>query len=288
MTLQECVAKSADCQLEDAVQLSAGAVASYRESGFIRAPAALGAAVVASLREAVADLRAGRRCRALDPIRSEICREASANAVWRINQAWWLHETIERLATSTFLGSVVSALIGEDGARLWGDVVIGKPPGAASSGGVVGWHQDAAYWNGLQRDNMCTAWVALQDTDENNGGLIYLDGSHRWGLLAGSRAFFEQNLDDLRDRLQRPGEVWRPVPMALRAGEITLHHGLCLHASGPNPGKNERVGIAIHFMPIGCRFTGGPEAHRILGAVRPDLVAGDILDGLDFPVVWPR
>jgi ectoine hydroxylase-related dioxygenase (phytanoyl-CoA dioxygenase family) len=279
-------------QLIDAIQISESDVASYQERGFFRVPRALDATVVELLREAIEDVRTGRRCRVLEQTRAEICREASSNGVWRINQAWWLHENTEQLATSAFLGSVAAMLIGSKGARLWGDIVIGKPRQAVSEGepekGVVGWHQDAAYWNGIESDNMCTAWVALQDTDETNGGLIYLSGSHRRGFLADSRTFFEQDLDALRTRFQPQGKAWCQSSMSLKAGEVSFHHGLCLHASGPNLGESERVGIAIHYMPIDCRFKGGEGAHRILDIVRPDLVAGDVLDGADFPVVWPR
>jgi len=98
------------------------------------------------------------------------------------------------------LGKICARLMNVDDVRLWSDQVIIKPGAgrATTQAGNVGWHQDFAYWRIPSTTNMITAWIALQDTDLTNGGMRTLVGSHRWGEIKDSDAFFDKDLDALR------------------------------------------------------------------------------------------
>ena len=81
--------------------------------------------------------------------------------------------------------------------------------------------------------HIITVWVPLVDTDETNGALTLISGSHRWGMLDGQRdedgnmrAF---NLDD-RERVNQSPKVVQNCP----AGGAILFNNLCFHGSGPN------------------------------------------------------
>ena len=54
---------------------------------------------------------------------------------------------------------------------------------------------------------MCTAFVALQDMDLANGCMRTITGSHEWGLLEDSNAFFDTDMDQQRDNFQRASKV---------------------------------------------------------------------------------
>ncbi len=47
---------------------------------------------------------------------------------------------------------------------------------------TVGWHQDAYYWP-LYPEDSITAWIAFLDSDEENGAMRVVPGSHRAGIL---------------------------------------------------------------------------------------------------------
>ena len=64
--------------------------------------------------------------------------------------------------------------------RFWHDQVFCKPP---RCGGPVAWHQDYSYWTRTGPMNHLTCWIALDDSDKENGCLHYIAGSHRWSLL---------------------------------------------------------------------------------------------------------
>jgi len=46
------------------------------------------------------------------------------------------------------------------------------------------------------------------------------------------------------------------VPMALRAGEFSLHHELAVHRSAPNNASHRRVGIGLNYIPTHVRVDG--------------------------------
>jgi hypothetical protein len=48
----------------------------------------------------------------------------------------------------------------------------------------------------------------------------------------------------------------RPVAMALKAGEFSLHHELSLHRSAPNRAAHRRIGIGLNYIPAHVRVNG--------------------------------
>ena len=64
--------------------------------------------------------------------------------------------------------------------RFWHDQLFCKP---SRHGGVVAWHQDYSYWTRTTPMAHLTCWIGLDDTDEHNGCLQYIPGSHKWDLL---------------------------------------------------------------------------------------------------------
>src|SRR6185369_11314296 len=139
--------------------------------------------------------------------------------------------------TSSLIGDVACALMGVPACRLWHDQVIEKPgcgTGIDPTAGNVGWHQDYAYWQCTSTSNMVSAWVALQDTDKSNGALMTLVGSHELGLIPGSATFTEHHVSVLWARFgSMPASEWIEEPCIIKGGQLSFHHALCFHASGP-------------------------------------------------------
>ena len=117
-------------------------------------------------------------------------------------------------------------------------------------------YQDTAYWE-LSDDRVVTAWIALTDSNTGNGCVRVVAGSHRTGMLAHDLA---------RDRYNRllRGQIAavsvaaeRVVPLELRAGQMSLHHGRLLHSSPGNPSDAMRVGLAVRYVSPDVR-PGGP------------------------------
>ena len=118
----------------------------------------------------------------------------------------------------------------------------------AHSPSFVSWHQDATYW-GLSTDDVITAWVAFADAPVESGAMKFWPGSHLRNQLEHRDTFDRDNL------LSRGQEIAVDVPegegvdVALKAGEMSLHHVLLAHASGPNTTGDRRIGLAIRYIP---------------------------------------
>ena len=144
-----------------------------------------------------------------------------ATAIRKIQNGWWINNEVREIVTSALIGRIAAKLMKSDEARLWHDQVILKP-GAGSQdteSGNVGWYQDYAYWQCTTTDNLISVWIALQDTDLNNGAMRTLACSHKQGVIEDSDTFTEQNLDALRDRFEKQLNMpWIDEPCILKAG----------------------------------------------------------------------
>ena len=108
--------------------------------------------------------------------------------------------------------------------------------------GFVSYHQDAKYI-GLEPHNWVTAWVALTDSNENNGCMRIWPKSHLH-IKDHNEKFNEGNL------LTR-GQTVENVPedevksIVLKAGQTSLHHPRVVHGSGINKSNDRRIGFVI-------------------------------------------
>ena len=108
--------------------------------------------------------------------------------------------------------------------------------------GFVSYHQDAKYI-GLEPHNWVTAWVALTDSNENNGCMKMWPKSHL-NIKDHNEKFNEGNL------LTR-GQTVENVPedevksIVLKAGQMSLHHPRIVHGSGINRSNDRRIGFVI-------------------------------------------
>ncbi len=109
--------------------------------------------------------------------------------------------------------------------------------------GFVSFHQDAKYI-GLEPYNWVTAWIAITDSNEENGCMRMLKGSHRKDLKFHKQKFDENNLLT-RGQTVENVPVSETTPVILKAGQLSLHHPAIVHGSGPNKSKDRRIGFVI-------------------------------------------
>ncbi|QHT62403.1 phytanoyl-CoA dioxygenase family protein [Paenibacillus lycopersici] len=190
----------------------------------------------------------------------------------KLDNGWWINDEVRAVVTDRNLGHMAADLLNEDSIRLWHDQVIYKPGtnGQETNAGNVGWHQDYGYWRVSSTTNMVTVWIALQDTDLSNGGMMTILGSHKWGAVEGSDTFFEQDMSKLKEKFAT--RDWVEEPCILKAGQASFHHALTFHGSGPNTTADPRLSIVAHLMPGHTYFRDVRQKHdnlRLIGA-RPE------------------
>jgi ectoine hydroxylase-related dioxygenase (phytanoyl-CoA dioxygenase family) len=144
----------------------------------------------------------------------------------------------------------VESLLGPDLLCI-GSSVIDKPPG---SDGYVAWHQDATFW-GLSEAEGATAWLALSPATRESGCMEVLPGTHA-RQLAHLDTGDALNMLGAREAVKATVDRAAARPLALRPGQMSLHHPLVLHGSGRNTAAERRLGFVIRYVPARVRQDG--------------------------------
>jgi non-haem Fe2+, alpha-ketoglutarate-dependent halogenase len=214
-------------------RLSAEAVAQYRRDGFYFPLPVFGADEARSYRD---KLEVYERSSG-GPINGNMRHKVHLLFTWA-----------NQLTRHPAILDAVEDVIGPD-ILCWGTNFFIKE---ANSPSYVSWHQDATYW-GLSTSDVITAWVAFADAPVESGAMKFWPGSHLKNQIEHRDTFAKDNL------LTRGQEIAVDVPdgagvdVALKAGEMSLHHVLLVHGSGPNTTNDRRIGLAIRYIPTHVR-----------------------------------
>ena len=135
--------------------------------------------------------------------------------------------------------NAVQSVIGEN-ILVCGTTLFIKNP---NKKGFVSYHQDAKYI-GLEPHNWVTAWVAITDSNEENGCMRMWPGSHKDNLREHDQKFNEGNLLTRGQTVKNvPKE--KTTPLILKAGQMSLHHPTVVHGSDLNKSNDRRIGFVI-------------------------------------------
>lgn len=117
---------------------------------------------------------------------------------------------------------------------------------------ICHWHQDDAYYNAraLSKTRMST-WVPLQDTDESNGCMWVVPGSHKGGVVEhgpyGGQCPKCMGPADM--------EVEGAIPCPVKAGDMLLFHACTWHHSKGNTTDRVRRAFIVSYqeatVPLG-------------------------------------
>jgi ectoine hydroxylase-related dioxygenase (phytanoyl-CoA dioxygenase family) len=158
------------------------------------------------------------------------------------------------LMLNPLLGAIAARLSGSSTIRLWHDQMIFKPTDAAGNKTSIGWHTDRAYWKTCSSANMLTAWIPFQTCDESMGPLMVVDESHRLRGNSDLRYFHTNDQTGLQDRFTAGDRRVVKIPLKLEKGQVSFHHCLTIHGSGPNMNSTPRHSISVHLQDDSNRY----------------------------------
>ena len=196
--------------------------------------------------------------------------------------AWKSDSVVAAQVLSESTGRLAAQLMGYRGVRILQDNVLWKPPGTKA----IGFHQDSSYADYLVPSEMVTCWLALHDTEADAGPLEFVRGSNHWPKTAPQRTQFHAPDDWLAGpRAAAPeGEELEIVPVVVKAGGGSFHHGLTWHGSAPNESKTvARMALVSHLLPVEVRFH---ETNVDVTYSRYRRRGDLALDESFFPVLW--
>ena len=175
---------------------------------------------------------------------------------WHATNTW-----VYEMASHPNLLDAVESLIGPD-FMCWGAMVFYKEP---QKDQVIRWHQGPGIWplksgvgaslagfdtrNGSQVGQIPTALVGISDLTIANGCLKLIPGSHYGDVLPHTaekeadreKYLFENSIEDHHVDTSQVGHS------EVKAGQFSIHHGMVVHASGPNETDGFRCGLAIRY-----------------------------------------
>lgn len=136
----------------------------------------------------------------------------------------------------------------------------------ANDAKFVSWHQDSTYW-GLSKPDVVTAWVALTESNESNGAMQVIPGTHLSDQIPHRDTFSENNLLTRGQEVAVDVDQSKAVSINLQPGEMSLHHVRLIHGSPPNTSPRRRIGFAIRYIPTYVRQIEGEDSATLVRGV---------------------
>jgi len=151
-------------------------------------------------------------------------------------------------ACHPFIIDKVEQIIGRN-IILWGASLFCKPP---KKGKAIPWHQDGYYWP-IRPLTTCSVWIALDESNKQNGCLRVIKGSHTNGLLKhitnnASKYALNQTLQ------KKTYDENQAYDIELNEGQISLHDVFLVHGSNENNSDKRRAGLVLRYMPTSSIF----------------------------------
>ena len=190
---------------------------------------------------------------------------AGRNETLRVNiQLCNRSEAIRRFCTTGPHIDALRLLVGPN-VCLTHQQFVTKLPDAGEKRSDIPLHQDNGYGR-LDPMTDVTIWLPLVDTDESNGGLLVVPGSHKGGLLEHGQASINPVLVE--------ASVGGAVLVPLATGEAIAFSGLLVHGSGPNRSREVRPAMYMRYCEPHVRLV--DEGGRpVLEAPHSWMVAGE-------------
>lgn len=149
-----------------------------------------------------------------------------------------------KLALTPTVLDAVESIIGPD-IMIWGADFFIKE---GNSPHIVTMHQDLTYWGFGETPDQVSAWIALSPSTVESGCMDLVAGSHKQPILPHTDTLAANNLLSRGQEVDvdvRPDDI---THVELQPGEMSLHHGKCIHGSGPNTSNDRRIGFAIRYI----------------------------------------
>lgn len=169
---------------------------------------------------------------------------------------------------------LVEPIIGPD-ILLFASHFLCKPPG---DGQRVPWHEDSSYWQGQWEPmEVVTVWLALDDSDLENGCMQVIPKSHLNGYseyvpVVNEHAVFSTEI--------KPGtfDETTAVTCILKENHVSLHHAKAIHGSAPNKSTRRRCGYTMRYISAAAKRTFSSSTFQIYQARGKNIAQNNLSD----------
>jgi ectoine hydroxylase-related dioxygenase (phytanoyl-CoA dioxygenase family) len=136
----------------------------------------------------------------------------------------------------------VESVLGPDLILIMSHLIVKR----AEDGLPVAWHQDNTYWPSVYGTDVCTVWMAIDDTDRENGCMQVIPCTHE------GYPNLKKIQTDGKDLLGLSVKVTdemksRAVALEMRAGSLSIHDSFVLHGSDANTSGRRRAAYTMRY-----------------------------------------
>lgn len=140
------------------------------------------------------------------------------------------------------LKPILEAMMGEEPVAVQ-SMFYFKPPGARGQA----LHQDNFYLR-VKPGTCCAAWFAIDDADEENGGMMCVPNTQLLDIQCPEAADATQFFS--REHVEPPPGL-TPQVLRLKAGDVLMFNGNVIHGSYQNTSKDRfRRSLICHYVPL--------------------------------------
>jgi ectoine hydroxylase-related dioxygenase (phytanoyl-CoA dioxygenase family) len=148
---------------------------------------------------------------------------------------------MHQIASDPRILSLVEEIV-KPGIAIYSSKMVAKVPGDQR---LCHWHQDDAYYSQKsQSQTRMSIWLGLHDSDETNGGVWFVPGSHKTGLRQHSHEGGLCSLSLHPTPAETAGAVCPPV----KAGSMVLFSAMTWHFSAPNTSDRLRRAFIVSYQ----------------------------------------
>jgi ectoine hydroxylase-related dioxygenase (phytanoyl-CoA dioxygenase family) len=227
--------------------LTAEQIAFYQENGFIQVENVLTLEEVAELTEAMEE---AMTVTSENSVRTDNENGAYFKVLNQKVNVWRDHGIMAKYSFHPRVAQIAMELSGASGMRFFHDHALWKMPQDSKQ---TPWHQDFPYWP-MNETGALSAWIPVDDVDENNGCMKFVPGSHKLGKLTGIDLTNPQSIFDFTHGTDVSEK--KAVIVPLKKGSCTFHHGLTFHYAHANRTDKPRRVLAVIYMPDGTTYSG--------------------------------
>lgn len=181
--------------------------------------------------------------------------------------------------------------------RFFYDQLFIKKPGTVSP---TAWHHDLPFWP-FNGNHIASVWLALTPVSRKTSGLVYIEGSHKWGKM-----YRPDPAPPRENYVKGEAKTFEPCPAFhkefnnrkfkflswdMKPGDCLVHHPLTVHGAGRNA-SNTKSRIALSKRYFGGDATwASPRTTFIVPGTEtmPEQQIGQFPAHDDvFPIAWRR
>ena len=165
------------------------------------------------------------------------------NAYKRVN-AHVVMPFVAEIALNPHILDIIEGVIGPDILVYSAEFFVKEP----HTDHVVSMHQDLTYWGMGAIDGLVTAWIALSPATPASGCMDFVRGSHKNPILPHEDTYDENNLLSRGQEVRVDVDEQDKIAIEIHPGQMSLHHGLTIHGSGPNTSDDRRIACVVRYV----------------------------------------